>query len=202
MNVAVPEYKTLPEVKLDPRWAALVVVDMQNDFVSPKGRLCVSEARRTIPNILKLIYEARKAKCPIFFTQDWHRPDDPEFSLWPLHAVAETPGARVVPQLKPLPVDFFIRKKTYDAFFGTEFDLILRQKRIRNLVITGTVANICVLHTAGSACLHGYGVVVPQDAVSSLTPFDQAAALRQISFVYQGKITRSSGIKFLKTLKR
>jgi nicotinamidase-related amidase len=198
MNVTVPEYKTLPEVKLDPRGTALVVVDMQVDFVRPKGKLCVPEASKTIPNILHLISEARKAKCPVFFTQDWHRPDDPEFSFWPLHAVAETPGARVVPQLKPLPVDYFIRKKTYDAFFGTEFDLILRQKGIRTLVITGTVANICVLHTASSACLRGYGVVVPEDATSSLTPFDQAAALRQISFVYHGKISRASGIRFFK----
>ena len=196
MEVTVPEYKALPEVKLDPRVTALVVVDMQVDFVCPRGKLCVPEARKTLPAILHLISKNRKAKCPIFFTQDWHRPDDPEFSLWPLHAVAETPGARVVPQLKPLLTDYFIRKKTYDAFFGTEFDLILRQKGIRSLVITGTVANICVLHTAGSACLRGYEVVVPEDAISALTPFDQAAALRQISFVYQGTVTRSSGIIF------
>ena len=202
MEVTVPKYKVHPEVKLDPRVTALLVVDMQVDFVSPRGKLCVPEARKTVPAILHLISQNRRTKCPIFFTQDWHRPDDPEFCLWPLHAVAETPGAKVFPQLKPMPEDYFIRKKTYDAFFGTEFDLILRQKGIRTLVITGTVANICVLHTAGSACLRGYGVVVPEDATSSLTPFDQAAALRQISFVYQGKITRSSGIRFLKALKR
>ena len=198
MEITVPEYEILPEVKLDPRVTGLVVGDMQVDFVSPKGKLCVPEARKTIPNILHLISEARKANCPIFFVQDWHRSDDPEFSLWPLHAVAGTPGAKVVPQLKPLPVDYFIHKKTYDPFFATELDLILRQKAIRTLVITGTVANICVLHTVGSAYLRGYEVVVPEDAISSLIPFDQAAALRQISFVYQGKVTRSSGIKFLK----
>jgi nicotinamidase-related amidase len=198
MEVTVPDYRILPEVKLDPRMTALVVVDMQVDFVSPKGKLCVPEARKTLPKILHLIYKARRAKCPIFFTQDWHRSDDPEFSIWPLHAVAETPGARVSWQLKPSPTDYFIRKITYDAFFGTDLDMVLRQKGIRNLVITGTVANICVLHTAGSACLRGYDIIVPEDVISSLTPFDQAVALRQISFVYQGKITRSSGIKFLK----
>ena len=197
MEVNVPDYKVLPEVKLASRETALIVVDMQVDFVSPKGKLFVPAARKTIPEIYKLISKARKAKVPIFFTQDWHRPDDPEFSLWPLHAVADTPGAKVVVQLKSRRIDYFIRKKTYDAFFGTEFDLVLRQKGIRSLVITGTVANICVLHTAGSACLRGYEIVVPEDAISSLTSFDQAAALRQISFVYQGKITRSSGIKFL-----
>jgi len=198
MNIKAPEYKVLPKVALDSRITALVIVDMQVDFVSPKGKLCVPEARKTIPAILHLMHEARMSKCPIFFTQDWHRPDDPEFSLWPPHSVAETPGAKVVPQLKPHPTDYFIRKKTYDAFFGTDFDIVLRQKGIRNLVIAGTVANICVLHTAGSACLRGYDIIVPEDTISSLTPFDQAAALRQISFVYQGKITRSSGIKFLK----
>ncbi len=198
MDITVPEYEIFPEVKLDPRVTALVVGDMQVDFVSPKGKLCVPGARKTIPNILHLISEARNANASIFFIQDWHRPDDPEFSRWPLHAVAETSGAKVVPQLKPRPTDYFIRKRTYDAFLGTELDLVLRQKGIRTLVITGTVANICVLHTAGSASLRGYEVVVPEDAISSLTPFDQAAALRQISFVYQGKITRSSGIKFPK----
>src|SRR3972149_790987 len=101
MEVTVPEYKVLPEVKLDPRVTALLVVDMQVDFVSPKGKLCVPEARKTIPAILHLISKNRRAKRPIFFTQDWHRADDPEFSLWPLHAVAETPGAKVGSQLRP-----------------------------------------------------------------------------------------------------
>lgn len=198
MEITVPEYQVLPEVKLDPRVTALVVVDMQVDFVSPKGKLYVPEARKTIPAILHLISKNRQANSPILFTQDWHRSDDPEFSLWPPHAVAESSGAKVVSQLKPLLTDYFIRKKTYDAFFGTELDLVLRQKKIQNLVIAGTVANICVLHTAGSARLRGYKVIISEDAISSLTPFDQAAALRQISFVYQGKITRSSGVKFLR----
>jgi nicotinamidase-related amidase len=201
MNPAVPEFEILPEVKLAPRSAALVVVDMQTDFVSPKGKLCVPEAAGTIPKIIHLISKARWANCPIFFTQDWHRPDDPEFFVWPPHAVAGTPGARVVSRLNPLATDYFIRKKTYDAFFATDFDLLLRQKRIRTLIVAGTVANICVLHTAGSACLRGYEVVVPEDAISSLTPFDQAAALRQISFVYRGKITRASGVTFTKPRK-
>jgi nicotinamidase-related amidase len=198
MEVGVPEYKISPEVKLDPLSTALVVVDMQVDFVSPKGKLCVPEAKKTIPAIRLLIDRARKAKVTIIFTQDWHRADDPEFIIWPSHAVGGTRGARVIPQLKPLPKDYFIPKRTYDAFFGTDLDILLRQKGIRNLVITGTVANICVLHTAGSARLRGYKIFVPADAISALNPFDQAAALRQVSFLYQGTITRSAGIKFLK----
>jgi nicotinamidase-related amidase len=198
MEVSVPEYKILPKVFLDPRITALIVVDMQVDFVSPKGRLFVPEAPKTIPAIRSLIAKARKVRIPVIFTQDWHRADDPEFSIWPAHAVEGTRGAQVVPELKPMAKDYSIRKRTYDAFFSTDLDLLLRQKSILNLVISGTVSNICVLHTAGSACLRGYEIIIAADAISSLTPFDQVAALRQISFIYQGKITNSQGVLFKK----
>ena len=198
MEVLVPEYKIFPKVFLDPRITALIVVDMQVDFVSPKGKLFVPEAPRSIPAIRLLIAKARKARVPVIFTQDWHRGDDPEFSIWPSHAVEGTRGARVAPALKPLAKDFFIRKRTYDAFFSTDLDLLLRQKNIQNLVISGTVSNICVLHTAGSARLRGFEITVAADAISSLTPFDQASALRQVSFIYQGKITNSFGVIFKK----
>ncbi len=73
-------------------------------------------------------------------------------------------------------------------------DYVLRVKGIRNLVVVGTVANICVLHTAGSAALRWYNVVVPEDGISALTEFDQIAALRQMDFLYKGKITTSDGV--------
>lgn len=199
MELSVPEYKITPSVSLDPRSTALVVVDMQVDFVSPKGRLFVQESRPTIPKIRCLVSHARKMKVPVIFTQDWHRPDDAEFLIWPPHAVEGTRGARIIPELNPMPSDYLIRKRTYDAFFATDLDLLLRQKGIINLTLAGTVANICVLHTAGSARLRGYEIILAADAISSLTSFDQAVALRQISFIYQGKITHSSGIKFQKS---
>lgn len=198
MQVTVPEYKVLPKIRLNPNITALIVVDMQYDFVHPQGKLFVPESEKTIPVIRRLIQKARQAKMPIFFTQDWHRPDDAEFSIWPPHAVEYTEGVKVIPELKPSVKDYYVHKRTYDAFFATDFDLLLRQLKIKNLVITGTVANICVLHTAGSARLYGYEIIIPTDAISSLTPFDQEAVLRQISFVYQGKITKSTGITFSK----
>jgi nicotinamidase-related amidase len=183
LEVSVPQYRFFPKVFLDPRITALIVVDMQVDFVSPKGKLFVPEAPRTIPAIRHLIAKARKARVPVIFTQDWHRVDDPEFSIWPSHAQEGTRGAQLAPGLKPLAKDHFIRKRTYDAFFSTDLDLLLRQKNIQNLVISR---------------LRGYEITVAADAISSLTPFDQAAALRQISFIYQGKITNSRGVIFKK----
>lgn len=198
MQVSVPDYKILSRVALPARKTALLLSDMLVDFVSPKGKLFVPDTRKTIAPIRSLLGKARKLGVMIVYLQDWHRPDDPEFSIWGPHAIQETRGIEIIPELVPAPKDFIVRKRTYDPFFSTDLDLLLRQKGIQNLVITGTVANICVLHAVGSAALRGYLVVVPIDTTSALNPFDFQAALRQISFVYQGKLTKSGGISFRK----
>lgn len=192
--IAVPEHTIASEVRVDPVTTALVVVDMQNDFVDPRGSLCVPGAEATVPVIARLRDRARSAGMLVVFTQDWHAPDDPEFALWGVHAVAGTWGAEVVPQLAPDPQDLVIRKLRYDAFYGTPLEHELRRRKVETLVVTGTVSNICVLHTAGSAALRWFRVVVPVDAISALTEFDQHAALRQIEFLYRGTLTRSEGI--------
>lgn len=196
MEVTVPEYKIHPEIILPGEKTAILITDMLVDFVSPSGKLFVKDAPQTIEPIRRLIDRGRRGQAVIIYIQDCHRPDDPEFSIWGPHAVQETEGIAIVPELAPLPHDFIVRKRTYDPFFATDLDLLLRQKEIRHLVITGTVANICVLHAAGSASLRGYQVVVPVDTLSALSPFDLAIALRQISFVYQGKLAQADGIHF------
>ncbi len=192
--VEVPAYTIEPRVEVSPERTALIVVDMQNDFVDPRGSLCVGTARATVPAIARLCTVARAHGLTVVYTQDWHRPDDPEFALWGAHAVAGTWGAEIVPDLAPRPEDLVVRKLRYDAFYGTSLDHELRQRRIAAVIVTGTVSNICVLHTAGSAALRWLRVIVPVDAVSALTEFDQQAALRQIAFLYRGTLTQSESI--------
>ncbi len=190
--VQVPEIKIYESVELDPGRSAVIVVDMQNDFAHPKGKLFVPEAPKTIPNIARLIRRARQHGIPIIYTQDWHMRDDPEFRIWGEHAVGGTWGAEIVEELRPLEGDIVIRKLRYDAFYGTQLEhLLSRVLRKDTLIVTGTVANICVLHTAGSAALRWFDVVVPIDGISALTEFDLYAALRQIDFLYKGRIVRS-----------
>ncbi len=198
MQVTVPEYRVLSRLSLPAKNTCLLLADMLVDFVSPRGKLFVPDTRKTIPPLRSLVLKARAAGAMIVYIQDWHRPDDPEFSIWGPHAVQESRGTRVISELAPGPRDFVVRKRTYDPFFSTDLDLLLRQKGIRNLIVTGTVANICVLHAAGSASLRGYRVVVPVDAISALNPFDFQAALRQISFVYRGKLCYCRAIAFSK----
>ncbi|MEN3045476.1 MAG: isochorismatase family cysteine hydrolase [Candidatus Hydrothermales bacterium] len=195
-SVIVPEIPYQKGVILNSKESALIIVDMQNDFVDEKGALFVPDAKETVPVIKNLINKARKSGVKIFFTQDYHEEEDIEFPIWGKHAVKDSWGSDIIDEIKPQRGDFVIRKLRYDAFFGTPLDHLLRINNIKNLVIVGTVANICVLHTAGSAALHGYKIVIPKDAISAVNEFDYYASLRQISFLYKGIITEEKEISF------
>jgi hypothetical protein len=68
--------------------AALVIVDMQNDFVDPAGSLCIADAAATIPAIVRLRDLARARGMLVVYTKGWHAEDDPEFAISGRHAVA------------------------------------------------------------------------------------------------------------------
>ncbi len=195
-GVSLPGQARKESVELPAAETALIVVDMQNDFARQDGALFVPDSADTIEPIRSLLHEAREKGATVVFTQDWHRPDDTEFRIWPVHAVAGTPGAEVIDSLEARDDELRVKKLRYDAFYGTSLDHLLRLSGVRNVVVTGTVSNICVLHTAGKAALHGYRVVVAEDGISSLDPFDQALALRQVTEVFQGDVCGSAGLGF------
>lgn len=195
--VESPEIEVKDKVLVNPAKAAVIVVDMQNDFVRRNGKLYVPDAEKTIEPIAKLLAKARASGARVIYTQDWHFKNDPEFAIWGEHCVMDTWGADIVEELKPQPGDIVIRKRRYDAFFGTDLDYVLRHvAKADTLIIVGTVANICVLHTAGSAALNWYRVVVPIDGISALNRFDYLLALRQVNFLYRGELTTVDGVTF------
>lgn len=193
----IPEIPEPVPVKLDSYTTALILVDLQNDFLHPRGALYMGdEARRIIEPIRRLVDKAVSRGVRLIYTQDWHPPDSPEFNIWPRHAVMDTWGSEIIDELKPKPASFIVRKETYDAYYGTGLDTLLKLLEIRHLVITGVVSNICVLHTIGSSALRGYKPYVPIDCIAALNDFDQILTLRQVSFLYKGVLTRSDLIDF------
>jgi len=195
VTAEVPAYTVEREVVVDPHTTALIVTDMQNDFVKPGGALVVPTAAATIPAIVRLLALARRAGMRIFYTQDTHDEGDIEFPIWGAHVLRGSWGWQIIDELQPAPGERVIPKPRYDGFFGTPLDHELRLAGIQAVIVCGTVANICVLHTAGSAALLGYRVILPIDATSALTPFDLHAAIRQVSFLYRGVITTSEAIR-------
>ncbi|MEB3756168.1 MAG: cysteine hydrolase [Desulfurococcales archaeon] len=191
VKVDVPEIKISDSITLPARETAVIVVDMQNDFVKDGGKLVVPTARETVEPIRRLLSKARGKGVRVIYTQDTHWDGDPEFSLWGEHVEHSSWGWQIIDELKPVEGDIVLLKTRYDGFYGTPMDDILRSYGYKNLVIVGTVANICVLHTAASAGLRWYNIVVPMDGISALTEFDYYLTLRQVSWLYNGIVVRS-----------
>ncbi len=192
-TVQVPEIPFQEKVTLPASDTALIIVDMQNDFVKPGGTLVVPSAAGTVENIRRLLNAARASGVKVAFTQDSQIENDPEFNIWPRHCVIGTWGWQIIDELAPNPPDeIVIQKNRYDGFYESGLDHFLtRIWQVKNLVIVGTVSSICVLHTAASAGLRWFKVIVPADGISALTEFDQALTLRQISWLYAGSVVRS-----------
>jgi len=194
-TVEIPEYEVDERVRVDPSRSALVVVDMQNDFVKEGGSLVVPTAAATIPRIAHLLGLARDSRMRVVFSQDTHDEGDPEWRIWGVHARRGSWGWRIVEELTPRDRELVVQKVRYDAFYGTSLDHFLRLWAIDTLVICGTVANICVHYTAASAALRWYQVIIPRDAVSALVDFDLESSLRQTAFLFAGRVTTTEGLE-------
>jgi nicotinamidase-related amidase len=191
-SIEVPDIPIKEHITLPANNTAVIVVDMQNDFVKPAGTLMVPDAQGTVPNIQRLLENARTNGVKIAYTQDSQVENDPEFDIWPEHVRIGTWGWEIIDDLTPHPDDLICPKNRYDGFYESWLDhFISRIWKVENVVIVGTVASICVLHTAASAALRWLHVTMPADGISALTEFDTALTLRQVSWLYAGTVVNS-----------
>jgi nicotinamidase-related amidase len=166
---------------------ALLVVDLQNDFVDPASPMCVPEAYRQLPRVRALIEACRRLDVPVVYTAHNLAPDVagdfPElFEPIAAGALAEgSIGADVHPAIQPAPGERVIRvKHSYDAFAGTDLDYVLRARGVRTVIVCGTLTNFCCESTARSAFSHVYHVVFGSDVTASDSAIGHEATLRTI----------------------
>jgi nicotinamidase-related amidase len=183
-----PLERPLPRERLRPGSAALLVIDMQRDFVDAGAVQETPGGRAIVPAINALGAWARRYALPVIFTQELHRADHSDYGIEleydPLHCLEGGPGGDLVAGLEPRPGDARIVKRRYDAFHGTDLDLLLRARRIENLICCGVSTHVCVMSTVFSARNRDYRVFVPRDAVAAVSPDHQAAALLCMSDVF------------------
>lgn len=178
---------------------ALVIVDMQNDFVRVGAPLEVPDARATIAAHQALLARFRERRLPVVFTRfitfpapsllwEWSpQVLPPTRCCWKGHRRfyadigAERDCTEVIDELAPLPGEHLIDKFGYGAFHGTALDTTLRALGVQSLVVTGTVTQICVEETAREAFHHGYRTTLARDAVSSYLPDLHAATLKNFA---------------------
>ncbi|MGB9840763.1 cysteine hydrolase family protein [Thermovenabulum sp.] len=153
--------------------AALLVIDMLNDFIDERGKLFVGKAGKDIiPFIKEKITEFRERNLPIVFICDNHEKEDREFEMFPPHCIKDSWGSGIIEDFEVREEDKIIKKRRYSAFYGTDLDLYLREKDIEEIHLVGVCTNICVLYTAKDARERGYVVKIHKDGVAS---FDEKA---------------------------
>ncbi len=171
---------------------ALILVDLQNDFVKPGGALYFAGAEKVIAPVLFHFERNLKEGNVIITTQDWHDPDDAEFKLWPSHCVKDTYGARLIVELEQRLQGYAkhhaIKKNRYSAFFNTELDQKLKELSISEVEICGVVTHICVLFTVEELRNRGIKVIVHKDAVASYDQKLHEFALRMMSEILGAEV--------------
>lgn len=160
------------------RGDALVVVDVQNDFL-PGGSLAVPRGDEVVPVLNHYLTAFQLKGLPIFATRDWHPPNHCSFKPyggpWPPHCVAGSAGAAFAPGLElPASTTVITLKGTepdrdaYSGFERTDLDAQLRAAGARRLFVGGLATDYCVLSTVKDGLALGYAVVLLQDAVRAV----------------------------------
>ncbi len=181
---------------------ALLVIDMQNDFVRRDAPLEVPDSRATIGPIQRLIEAFRTCDRPVIYTRFLSR-EEPNLlwhwspqcwpdvkSCWKGHqrTYPDIQGARdcsdVIDELKPMDGEIVIDKYGYGAFHGTDLDRRLKAEAVKSLLVAGTVTQICIEETAREAFHHGYRTTIVADAVSSYAPDLHAATLKNFAMKF------------------
>jgi biuret amidohydrolase len=162
--------------KIDPARTAMIVVDMQNDFVAAGAPIEAPAARAMVPRLAEALKMCRGLGIRVIFTAHVHRRDGCDMGLFDdLHPpianrdalVDGTPGVDIYPDLAPAPGEHVIKKHRYSAFFGTDLDIILREWSIDTVIICGTTTENCCQATALDAMFRNYRVVFLSDATAT-----------------------------------
>jgi nicotinamidase-related amidase len=190
------------ELEFDPKTTALLIIDMQRDFVMPGGfgealGNDVTPLQATIAPTKRVLEAARKKGMLIIHTREGHRPDLTDCPPTKLVRgrgktrigdpgpmgrilVRGEIGHDIVPELYPAPGEPVIDKPGKGAFYATDLELILRDRGIKTLIVCGVTTEVCVNTSVREANDRGYECVVLSDCVGSYFPEFQKAALAMI----------------------
>jgi biuret amidohydrolase len=183
---------------------ALLVIDMQRDFLDPRGYVAqsgvdVSILRRTIPNVRRLLAAARTAKVRVVHTREGHRADLSDLPAFKRRRAAGSgaaigstgplgrllvrgePGHAIIEEAAPLPGETIIDKPGFGAFYATDLELILRAAGISRLTIAGVTTDICVHSTLREAVDRGFDCTTVGDACAAGDPAIHEAMLACIA---------------------
>ncbi|MDE7160681.1 MAG: cysteine hydrolase [Muribaculaceae bacterium] len=156
---------------------AILVIDMENDFVMPDSPMRVEGAYATLPAIRKFLDYGRANDWAVIYIYRIHRLSGADAELFRRHffeeghpfCIAGTKGAAIPDEIAPCPGDYKVTKQRFSAFFGTDLDIILRGLGVKNVYLTGTQYPNCVRSTAVDSMSLDYNTTVVTDCCSAAT---------------------------------
>jgi nicotinamidase-related amidase len=179
------------------RGTALLLIDVINDLAFPGSEALVAQAEPMAVRLAAFKQRAAKAGVPCIYVNDNFGQWRSDFRKTVAHCTTKaSKGRRVSLRMRPTKADYFVLKPKHSGFYDTTLETLLRDLKIRRVIVTGIAGNICVLFTANDAYMRGMQIVAPRDCCVSNTAADNEAALRQIELVLKGDLTDSSEIQF------
>jgi nicotinamidase-related amidase len=226
MPKTIPSSKPYPwpyDADLRVENTALVVIDMQTDFCGKGGYVDlmgydISQTRACIEPISAVLRGMRKAGYTVFHTREGHRPDLsdlPANKRWRSRQIGAgigdpgpsgrvlvrgEPGWQIIAELAPLPDEPIIDKPGKGSFYATDFEMLLRLRGIRNLVLTGITTDVCVHTTMREANDRGFECLLLSDCCAATDAGNHRAALHMVTMQHGvfGAVTDSQA--FLHTI--
>lgn len=191
---------------------ALMIIDMQNAFIHPKGSLSqmgLDTSRTSLPiEPIKLLKNEFKTQgMPVIYLQHCHRRDGADAGMivkvFPSimtygHCIEGTWDGEIIEELKPDEDDYIVKKHRFSGFYNTQLQDVLRNLKIHQLVVTGIATNVCVESTIRDAFYRDYNVFVPKEATSSYTVEDEEGAFRNFHFAFARVVSMDDIINNLK----
>lgn len=169
--------------------AALLLIDVINDFDFPEGEQLLRLAMPAARNIAELKRRAKEAGIPAIYVNDNFGRWRSDFKKIVNHCREEGKGKEFVELLLPEEDDYFVLKPKHSGFYSTTLALLLTHLTSKNLILTGVAGNNCVLVTANDAYMRDFKLFVPADCVASNTEEENRHALEQMENVLKADTT-------------
>ena len=168
--------------------AALILIDVINDFDFPEGEQLLELALPAGKNIAALKQRANEAGMPAIYVNDNFGRWRSDFKKIVSHC-RDSRGKPFVELLLPHEDDYFVLKPKNSGFYSTTLDLLLTHLGVKNLILTGIQGKNCVLFTANDGYMRDYRIFVPSDCAVSYPKEENQHALDQMQNVLKADIT-------------
>ncbi|MBN1504687.1 MAG: cysteine hydrolase [Candidatus Eisenbacteria bacterium] len=189
-------------LRLDKGRCALLVIDMQKYFLTPGSVSFIAGGPAVVPGLKTLVAAFRKAGRPVLYTRHVHHPDGIDAGImkwwWDGMCVEGTPESEIIPALKPLKREKVVLKHRYSAFLGTDLDTILRCLKVRDLVVTGVLTNMCCETTTRDAYSRDYRTFFLADGTATINEEMHLASLLNLAYGFSYVTTVKEMVKALK----